>query len=142
MLGGNQRQTNKNQITCREKEEKRINTDVEEKIWSGRNTGKGDSAVVGWSFSGEPEREWNTVLLCYISAEWPSVSSTNITILIVHYRTTEAHKWFSHRQRFNPACSNMHTEFLRFITIFTQVFSSGRKHTCFRTEVYFNYHKN
>lgn len=47
----------------------------------------------------------------------------------------------SHRQRFNPAWSNMHTEFLRFITLFTQVFSSGRKCTCFRTEVYFNYHK-
>jgi len=34
----------------------------------------------------------------------------------------------------------MHTELLRFVT--THIFSSGRKSTYFRTEVYFNYRKS
>lgn len=74
---------------------KRRNTDVEEKLWSGRNTSKEDSAVVGWSFDGGNLKEYEIqVLLCYVSAEWLSVWSINITILIIHYRTTKAHKWF------------------------------------------------
>lgn len=41
----------------------------------------------------------------------------------------------SHRWHFKPLCSNMHTEFLGFIAIVTQLFSSGRKCTYYRTEV-------